>query len=1370
MATSEKKAAKKAAKLTKRRVKADDPKATTWDKLSQLDETETNKYRDVYDDQQMDRSKIEKKRKKTAAYVVGTILGVLTFSIAWIVWSFASWGITAVGEMSNGDTPAGPQYYAKMDGERMWDDPLWVQLPAEDTAPLDEHGELTADAVVFETEEEARDNPPAWYTEYMASVDPADLEDDENTIAGNLMQLSLMKVLLTLGAGFGVGSAVQLVMGRKIDAQNLMHDTADINQYDGDQHVATPQETMQNFSWFPDVGAHSSVQPSSMISHVMLENKGLKKVEESLRAEEDIYDEDGDIAYYKGEILRDEHGNAKTKLVPIIDEAFGDSLFDASGLPKNPKIRKKFDATKIPYNPGGKDREKTGSYHTVADLINEDWDYPEYEVQRPGGAYIVDEAPVNTMVLAITRAGKGQTYIEPMIDMWLREKRPNNMVVNDPKGELLVKHYVRATMRGYQVVQFNLINAMKTDIYNPLEMAAEAARAGDVTKCAMYVENIADVFFPVDGGEDPVWPNAANNAFKRAAYGLIDFYMEEERELRAYAQRTGMDPKVLANKLDVIWGKVTLYNCYQLFVRLSSKKMKNPMITLKERLKAGEFGEDTEDSPFDYDAYEEAEDEAKSKEFMWDGAEEIDMLTLYFNATNGLPQNSLRELVSNADNALRSMGAAEKMLASVYGIAITAMSFFTDPTIRTLTSGRPSQNVDLAGLSFPRRFGVRFHMNYLKRDNLIGTQVKWTAYHDPMFQDRMEGEAFEHEDILSREGWARCYLKGIFPNDTAYLKLQILNSETQMLLKTLYFKFTKDYQTSLDGRRYITETVTGKKVIKDGVLVELRPFDAKGEETVRPEEAVSFRPAPTTYPQEYLTNLTMAQPEKVEGRANAIISDSVRYSEEPKAVFLVTPPHLMKYAKLILILVKQLVDLNFDQSYMTKNNQKPLYKTRFMLDELGNLQSEGQGISGFETMLSIGLGQEQQFTIILQTLQQLRDVYGESVDKIVQGNTSNIVFLKSTDDSMLETLEKMSGTRHVVYRDSKTVTKDTEQVLAMTNVEGKVSYTMSAKEEPVIKYNDLAFLPERNSIVFRAGDPPVWNRNETILPMSWRLFKDTIQHPGHDYSLQTLPTLSTALDFDVRAEQPDFEEMLAKRMRQAETAILCQDIYQTAYDYTDAQIEQLDPDVYADQVMELVDATVREEEADEMGVEDASVVDPSMVSHNFSDPLYEIEVNQEQEQIIAQNEALEAERRTKKYADKQVSVEMLINRDDSPTHALDQELAETFKAISAQLSRDGEFMVDGSGNLRSADGSVTYIRKLDDTEMKERLKQASEDDGERVYAEDTEDIEDFVSYEVTADFYQLLANKKTWLNIADGEFEREMAKQMRIKDEAMTMA
>lgn len=242
--------------------------------------------------------------------------------------------------------------------------------------------------------------------------------------------------------------------------------------------------------------------------------------------------------------------------------------------------------------------------------------------------------------------------------MWTRERRPNNMVINDPKGELLVKFYVRGTVRGFQIIQFNLINAMKTDIYNPLGLAADAAREGDFTKAAMYVENIAEVFFPLDGGEDPVWPNAANNAFKRAAYGLIDYYLEEERRLRKRAARTGMDEKLLATKIDEMWGKVTLYNTYQLFVQLSSKKQKNPAIEFTKKAKAGQFDD------IDSEVYAKMLDEIERKSALWENKPEIDLLSLYFNATDTLPQNSMRRLVGNANSALRAIGGADKMMAS----------------------------------------------------------------------------------------------------------------------------------------------------------------------------------------------------------------------------------------------------------------------------------------------------------------------------------------------------------------------------------------------------------------------------------------------------------------------------------------------------------------------------------------------------------------------------------------------------------------------------------------------------------------------------------------------------------------------------------
>lgn len=251
--------------------------------------------------------------------------------------------------------------------------------------------------------------------------------------------------------------------------------------------------------------------------------------------------------------------------------------------------------------------------------------------------------------------------------MWTREDSPNNMVINDPKGELLLKFYVRATIRGFEIVQFNLINPMRTDIYNPLEMAAQAAKEGDITKCALYVENIAEVFFPLDGGEDPVWPNAANNAFKRASYGLIDYYLEEEKELRLYAERTHMDPKVLEAKLDEMWGRVTLYNCYQLFVQLTSRKLPNPAVEWQKRAKAGEFDQMSDEE------YQAELDEINKKTPLWENKPEADLLTLYFNATAKLPRNQIRTQVQNTNDALRAMAGAEKMMASVYGIAITAM-------------------------------------------------------------------------------------------------------------------------------------------------------------------------------------------------------------------------------------------------------------------------------------------------------------------------------------------------------------------------------------------------------------------------------------------------------------------------------------------------------------------------------------------------------------------------------------------------------------------------------------------------------------------------------------------------------------------------
>lgn len=382
------------------------------------------------------------------------------------------------------------------------------------------------------------------------------------------------------------------------------------------------------------------------------------------------------------------------------------------------------------------------------------------------------------------------------------------------------------------------------------------------------------------------------------------------------------------------------------------------------------------------------------------------------------------------------------------------------------------------------------------------------------------------------------------------------------------------------------------------------------------------------------------------------------------------------------------------------------------------------------------------------------------MDKIVQGNTSNIVFLKSTDDSMLDTLQKMSGTTHKAFTNSKTITRDMEKIV-MKN-EGKVSYTMSVQEVPVISYNDMAFISERNSIVFRAGDSPIWNRNETILPMSWRLFKDTITAPGKEYSLQTIPTLSSAVDFDVRRNQPDFQKMLDHRMKQAVFADEAMALYRESYGYGDYDIERLDPDNYSDEIMDLINRlsyaadNPKQSNTEEEMYEDFDLDDFEGDFEYVND----VEENVEQQKETANAQA-QYDKKTKK-----IFAKGLLSPDDLSgiagiSHNLDKDIIAAYLEVKGDMWKDTDYFVNRNGSLYGVDGSL-YIELIDPTESLNALNKASKDETSNVYSEgDTQkdEISKFNSYRVTDEFYMFLAHLDSW-RFAKGRFDQEMYRRM----------
>lgn len=210
-------------------------------------------------------------------------------------------------------------------------------------------------------------------------------------------------------------------------------------------------------------------------------------------------------------------------------------------------------------------------------------------------------------------------------------------------------------------------------------------------------------------------------------------------------------------------------------------------------------------------------------------------------------------------------------------------SFFTDPTISTLTSGTPSQNADLGGMSFPRRLGVRFNADFIKQFHLTGLQAKWQAYEDKDFEKSL-GKDFYHEDLVTREGWAKYYFKGIFPKNTAYIKLQIVNPQSGMLVRQFYFMFQKSYQTSLDGRYYVLDPVLDEKIIKNGILTEMKRCKAKTKDG---KEKIVYRQGKSTFVQKKIKDILSANRRRENVKTNTITQTMVRYSEKPKMVFLV---------------------------------------------------------------------------------------------------------------------------------------------------------------------------------------------------------------------------------------------------------------------------------------------------------------------------------------------------------------------------------------------------------------------------------------------------------------------------------------------------
>lgn len=183
---------------------------------------------------------------------------------------------------------------------------------------------------------------------------------------------------------------------------------------------------------------------------------------------------------------------------------------------------------------------------------------------------------------------------------------------------------------------------------------------------------------------------------------------------------------------------------------------------------------------------------------------------------------------------------------------------------------------------------------------------------------------------------------------------------------------------------------------------------------------------------------------------------------------------------------------------------------------------------------------------------------------------------------MLETLQTLSGSTHLSFRDNKSVTLDARR--QFNQADSKVTLSTSVHEMPVISKSQMLNVPRSNMMIFGKGHP-IWNRNQTVMPYAYALQKDELRDFENNikYSLTTVPTTASTMDFDAIRNQPNFLRMVSKRVRQAQLAKEVTERYKRVYGtaekpLSDYQMSLIPNDVLAKQIMQGINDEIYEED------------------------------------------------------------------------------------------------------------------------------------------------------------------------------------------------
>lgn len=141
----------------------------------------------------------------------------------------------------------------------------------------------------------------------------------------------------------------------------------------------------------------------------------------------------------------------------------------------------------------------------------------------------IDTKNTNSLTIGGTQSGKTSLFSYPVLDLIMRAKEKDSVIVNDLKGDMLKNTKAEFERFGYDVYCLNLVDPTNGIHYNPLDLVKQAYMRGDTTKAQMLANSLSFSLYHNPNAKEPMWEEASISLLNALILAICEIGIQRDK-------------------------------------------------------------------------------------------------------------------------------------------------------------------------------------------------------------------------------------------------------------------------------------------------------------------------------------------------------------------------------------------------------------------------------------------------------------------------------------------------------------------------------------------------------------------------------------------------------------------------------------------------------------------------------------------------------------------------------------------------------------------------------------------------------------------------------------------------------------------------